>query len=405
MATVRVKNIGAVWRKELLDIVRDRRTLISMVVVPIVLIPVLMIGAGAVMASAMKNLEAQSFLVATLHPERAPRLEAAIEAVDGLDVVSVTGTPLDTVRAQVERGTYQAAVVFPEDNLNDPATQPPVIVLSRQDREKSQIAVRRLDRALDDLQAELTAERLAAYGAPASVAKPFEIVEHNLASNEQVALSALASFLPYILIIVTMTGAMYPAIDMTAGEKERGTLETLLASPVGRLEIVLGKFLAVTTTSIVSATLSLLSLFLVLAWGMSYIAAQVGETLTISLPSGGTLLAAFAMMLPLAALFASLLLTICMFAKSTREAQSYIQPLMILIIIPAMMSMLPGSEGAGGDAWTPVVNVSLAIKGILTDNYDPSFVGQTILATALYALIGITISYRTFQRESVLFRV
>ena len=396
--------IGAIWRKELLDIIRDRRTLMSMIVVPILLMPVLILGVGAVMAAAMQKLEAQNYTVAMLYPENSPRLEEALLSIENTDFVDLSGTHPDTVRSLVREGDFHAAVIFPEDDLTDADVQPPVTLISRQDREKSQIAAKRIELKLDEFQKELVSERLAQYDTPETVLEPFKIVEENLASDEQQAMSALAGFLPYILIIITLTGAMYPAIDMTAGEKERGTLETLLASPAGRLEIVLGKFMAVFTTSVVSAVLSLTSLIVMLLWGITMLASQFGAVLDMTFPSKA-ILAGFGMMLPLAALFSSLLITICLFAKSTREAQSYIQPLMFLIIIPAMMSLMPGSEGAGGDAWTPVVNISLALKGILTDNYNPSFIGQTILATVIYAGIGIFIAFKTFQRESVLFRV
>jgi sodium transport system permease protein len=404
MVSLHLDKVGAVWRKELLDIIRDRRTLISMIVIPILLLPLLMIGAGVVATSALKSLEAKELVVATVHPENSPRLEQAIAETEQITLIEMSNLPLDTIRARIETNDIQAAVVFPTENLNDPDTIPVVSVIYREDREKSSLAGRRISRRLDEFSDELVEERLIVLNVPQSVMTPLDIVEENLATDEQMILMALASFLPYILIIITFTGALYPAIDMTAGEKERGTLETLLASPAGRIEIVFGKFMAVFTTSVISGVLSVLSLMVAVVFGASWLGNSFGNELNVQMDAGA-FLAALAMILPLAALFSSLLLTVCVFAKSTREAQSYAQPLMIALIIPAMMSMMPGSENSVGSAWTPVVNVSLAIESLLTNQADPAFIGMTLLSTTIYALLGLLLTTRVFQKETALFRV
>ncbi|GBE29235.1 MAG TPA: ABC transporter permease [Bacteroidetes bacterium] len=404
MVSVRLSKVSAVWRKELLDIIRDKRTLISMIVVPILLMPVLMIGGGLVAASAMKSLQEKELVIGTVHPERSSRLENAIAESDQVTLVDLTHLPLDTIRARIETNEIQAAVVFPEDNVDSTSLIPSVTVLFREDREKSNIAAGRITRSLEDLSDEMIEERMVAYNVPESVITPFEIVEENLATDEQMILMALASFLPYILILITFTGALYPAIDMTAGEKERGTLETLLASPASRLEIVFGKFFAVFTTSVTSGVLSVLSLMVAVVYGASWLGASVGTELNVQMDAGA-FLGALAMMLPLAALFSSILLTVCVFAKSTREAQSYVQPLVFLLILPAMMSMMPGSESTMSSAWTPVVNVSLAVESLLTGQSDPAFIGITLLSTTIYAMLGIMLTARVFQKETALFRV
>ncbi|MCB2213689.1 ABC transporter permease subunit [bacterium] len=404
MALPRVEKIAAVWRKELLDIVRDRRTLMSMIVVPILLIPVMMIVGGVVAASAMKSLEAKELVIATVDSQASPRLFEALQGVDQATLVDYTGTPLDSLRARISDNWIQAAVIFPGVNLDDPSVQPTVTVMFREDREKSELANRRINKTLDAFTDELVSERLVAFNAPESVVTPFMIEEENLATDEQMILMVLASFLPYMLILITFTGALYPAIDMTAGEKERGTLETLLASPASRLEIVFGKFLAVFSTAMVSGILSVLSLTVAIVSGTSWLGSEIGQELSLEI-NAGAILGALSMMIPLAALFASILLTVCVFAKSTREAQSYVQPLVFLLILPAMMSMMPGSESTMGSAWTPVVNVSLAVESLLTDQADPTFIGITLLSTTVYALLGILLTSRVFQKETALFRV
>src|SRR5260221_359250 len=142
-----------------------------------------------------------------------------------------------------------------------------------------------------------------------------------------------------------MTGAMYPAIDLTAGEKERGTMETILSSPISRMDLVLGKFLLVFSASLATAVLSVISM------GTSF--AILGRTHLMNTSGGQTLAlnlgllsvtSVFVMALPLSFLFSAVLMTVALFAKSYKEAQSYLTPMTFLIVIPAVASMMPGVE-------------------------------------------------------------
>ena len=211
------------------------------------------------------------------------------------------------------------------------------------------------------------------------------------------------SFLPYIVILMALTGAMYPAIDLTAGEKERGTLETLLVSSVNRIDIVLGKFLTVFTASIVTATLAVGSMA-VTGMGLLGTASEVASEFNFSIEPLGVFLMVMAMV-PLGAIFASLLMTLSLFAKSYREAQSYITPLMFVVIIPAMASLMPDTELNKELAFVPVLNVSMMMKDALMGNIDPGSLVMTMVVNLVLAACGLLLVLRMFQRESVLFRI
>jgi sodium transport system permease protein len=393
------RNMLLVWRKELLDIVRDRRTLMSMIVVPLLLMPVMMFGIGALMASSMQDLESRTYSVGLVNPQAAPEVVDALRDVKKIQVVPIDSE--EELSNLITDGTLSAGVAV---RVNKDSNIPAIVIYSRKSKESSRIAGERLQSRMDDLRNELSTKWLERIGAPLAVLDPIEITSENLASSSEMAKSTLASFLPYMLILMAITGAIYPAIDMTAGEKERSTLETILASPAARSEIVLGKFLAVMTTSIISTLISLTSFFVVIGGGLRYFGMQFGETLTFSI-SAGTVLQAVALMLPLAALFSSVLIAIAINARSSREAQSYLTPLMFLIIIPAMTSMLPGSEGSAGKAWIPVVNVSLALRDALNGETDSQFFLLAVFSTLIYAALGIALTIRMFKRENVLFKV
>jgi sodium transport system permease protein len=213
--------------------------------------------------------------------------------------------------------------------------------------------------------------------------------------------------LPYLVILMCLTGAMYPAMDLTAGEKERGTMETILTSRVSRTHLVLGKFLLVLTASIATALLAVTSM------GVSSVAAA--RMFATTLPAGAkaqfklsinpsALAAVFMLIVPVAVLFSATLLAVSLFAKSYKEAQSYISPLMIVVIVPAVASLMPGVELNARLALVPILNVSLVSKEIFTGTYHWNFIAAAFLSSCLYAAVALVAAVQLFQREDVLFR-
>jgi sodium transport system permease protein len=404
MLNVRGKFIGFIWRKEMLDLIRDKRTLMSMILVPLLLVPLMMLLAGSIAYMSGKDLEARKLNIAIINGDNAPTIVNVIsENGEKFNFLDLNDNVL-AAQTMLEEGDIQAVIIIGEGKIDINNPPVPVTVMAMKNKEVSSIALRKIEKILNDLRDELVEARIQSIGAPENILNPFEIITENIASDDQMVAAALGSILPYVLILMTITGAMYPAIDMTAGEKERGTIETLLASPAKRIEIVFGKYFAIMTASIVSAIISLTSMALVTSYGTTLLGSQLGESLNFSIKLGPLFLA-IAMMIPLAAFFSALLMTIAIFAKSTREAQSYLTPVMMLVIIPAMMSMMPGSEASAQQAWIPVVNVSLVMRDILNSSIDPVNLGITLLSTTLYALVMIFLTVKVFERESVLFRV
>jgi sodium transport system permease protein len=204
-----------------------------------------------------------------------------------------------------------------------------------------------------------------------------------------------------------MTGAMYPAIDLTAGEKERGTIETILCSPVSRTHLVLGKFLMVLTASLCTAILAMTSM------GVSFGAVKKYMAVTITFKADNPLnftigikaiSAVFLMVLPLAVLFSAALLAIALMAKSYKEAQSYLSPLVIVVVIPAVAALMPGVEINTRMLLIPVLNTSLVCKDIVSGTYHWDNIGTIFVSSCVYAAAALFIAVKLFQREDVLFR-
>ena len=209
---------------------------------------------------------------------------------------------------------------------------------------------------------------------------------------------------------------MYPAIDLTAGEKERGTMETILCSPIGRLDIVLGKFLMVLTASLATVVFTLLSMGLTLLVAGNFLGAAFGaDAAAAASSSGGSsgviallnplgLVGMVAMIIPFAVLISAAQLAICLFAKSYKEAQSYVSPLIIVIIMPAVVGMLPGVELDLGLALLPVLNLSLVSKEMVSGVFNWHYIGLIFGSSCIYAAAALWWCVRMFNREDVIFR-
>ena len=407
------KHIVTVYLKELKDSLRDRRTLISMIVVPTLLMPVILFGVGMIMKKVVKKAQDEATALVIVGGADSPGVVAALKAEKKFKVVE----PTMDYRKMVSEKRVRLAVEIPEGfeaALKD-GTAKTVMLYHYEGEMKSGMGVGEVDRFFRTLREKTVETRLVDRGLSPDLIKPFEIKRQNVAPPEKVGGNIIGGLVPYIIIILCFTGAMYPAIDLTAGEKERGTMETLLCSPVHRVNIVLGKFLMVMTASIATIALTLVSSAVSLIVGGTMLMGQAGAAKVAGAAgSGGAgfipiidpagILGVFAMIAPAAMFFAALLLTISLFAKSYKEAQSYVSPLIIVVIMPAMMGMLPGIELTAKTAVIPILNLSLVCKEMLSGVWHWNYIALIFGSTALYAAVAVALCVKMFNREDVIFR-
>jgi sodium transport system permease protein len=197
-------------------------------------------------------------------------------------------------------------------------------------------------------------------------------------------------------------GSMYPAIDLAAGEKERGTLETLLTIPVSRLEILLGKFCVVVITGLTSAVISIIGIFISLRQ-VNELPAELLNSVTGFLEPRSVILLV-TLLIPVSIFFAALLLSVSFYAKSFKEAQSIISPMTILIIIPAFIGLLPGMNLNVKTALIPILNVSLAAQEILAGKTPIFLLAEVFFSLMVLAFASLLICTRLFEREDTIFR-
>ncbi len=402
-------SIATIYLKELKDSLRDRRTLISMIVIPTFVMPVLIFGVGKIMTKTFTKARAETPTVAVVGSGDSSAAELLRES-GKFNVVDAG----EDWRTRISDKELRAAVEVPGDfeaaGWRD-GRQHRVVIYHYEGELKSGLAAGELDKFFRELRERTVAERLEERSLPATLVRPFDIVRENVAPPEKVGGNLFGGLVPYLIIILCFTGAMYPALDLTAGEKERGTMEALLCSPVGRADIVLGKFLMVLTGSVGAMALSLVSLALT--------AGAAG----LLLPGGGAgagggdgggmiptidplgLLGVVAMVLPAAVFFSAVIFTVALFAKSYKEAQSYVAPMMIVVIMPAMVGMLPGIDLNLQLALVPILNLSLVCKEMLSGVWNWHYIALIMGSTAAYAAGALMLAVKMFKREGVIFRM
>ena len=399
-------SVGVVYRKELTEALRDRRTLISTIIVPLLLFPVMIVGFSSVASMLVDKAKGESPKVIILGGADSPAVIADLKQVKNIDIVP----PVDNWKDLVINKEVRAVVDIPPGFDSDivEQKQETIKIYTYEGELKSGIAAGKIEKHLNEYRDTVVKDRLAAKNLPAAVLQPFAVKQQNVAPPEKVGGATIGGLIGYMVILLCFTGAMYPAMDLTAGEKERGTMETILSSPISRGDLVLGKFSLVLNASLATAALSVISM------GVSFWAAQRSHALNFGDPADpntlqikiglSAALSVFLMALPIAVLFSAALLTISLFAKTYKEAQSYLTPMTFLVVIPAVAAMLPGVELTPKLALVPILNVSLLCKELVSSTYHWHYIAIIFASTCVYAAAALFIAIKMFQRESVLFR-
>jgi sodium transport system permease protein len=399
-----LRNIAIVYRKELREALRDRRTLISSLLVPLVLFPLLTAGLGAVVSVLIGKAKEEVPAVMILGGEDSPGVVQELRDSKKIKIVPTK----DNWKDQIIDKQIRAAIEIPAGFEAGLASQRPVtlIIHNYEGDLKSSIATGDVQKSLEAYRDRIVHDKLEARNIPESFLKPFAIKEHNVAPPEKVGAAAFGGVIGYMVILLCLTGSMYPAMDLTAGEKERGTMETILSSPIARVDLVFGKFFLVLTAALVTAALSVTSMgvsFAVLEHLHAF--DQAGpDAAQLQLHIGlTTVLSIFIMVLPVAVLFSAGVMTVALFAKSYKEAQSYISPLMFVVIVPAVAAMLPIDLDAKL-ALVPILNASLLCKELVTGTYHWNYIAIIFFSMCIYAAAALFLAVKMFQREDVLFR-
>ncbi|MCG7561717.1 ABC transporter permease [Pseudoalteromonas sp. McH1-42] len=396
--------------KELRELLRDRKTLFFVIALPIVIFPVLFAFVAFLTSKAALEAEQKVHTYFVVNEDYAPTFSDTLfyhrsfkryEGEAQLDSVSALR---DAVRQGIiDVGIYIPAA--PDKQLAQGEQSRFQVVFN--DAQSINYIYSRIKKVIDTYSAKLTEQALSELGVDTdkqgAVLQPVLMEKVDTADRRENIGEKIGAFIPYMLIPLVLMGASYPAIDLGAGEKERGTLETLLLTPLTRTQLVLGKFLTILISSIACAlvTVSSMSIWIGLASGFGALDSILSAFASVT---QWDFLLIFALLLPVAMMLSSLVLAISIYARSFKEAQNYMGPLSMLVFVPIVVSVLPNMALNAKTAWIPITNVALAIKEIVKGTVDYQAVGMIFLASILLAAALLACCVRWFSREEVLFR-
>jgi sodium transport system permease protein len=390
----------AIYRKELLDCIRDKRTIISVLVLPMLLYPLLMIGFSSMITRQERKLESQRmnyFLEDRVNNDDTRMISDSLSRTPFMFRTDKTGD----LRKLIGDHTVNAAIILERcDSLSAlyPGYRATIVYDGSDDR--SRLAHDRMKMIMEKLEKRMVSERLAELSLSTRILDAVATKDENTADPNRMLGFAIGKFLPYLLIMLTVSSGMVIASDIMAGEKERRTLETLLVSGARRNELVTGKFFTVITFSFATVVCNLFSIYL----SMTQMMGKEVDLSKFHLPLGSFALF-FVAMLPFISLMGALVLMVSTFSRNMKESQSYLSPIMIGCMVLSFAPMLPGVEMNAAFSLIPVVNIALLFKEIVLGQFNLLHYSMVIGSTLLLDVAAIWGMVRIFNQESMLFRV
>ncbi|MEC9260885.1 MAG: ABC transporter permease [Pseudomonadota bacterium] len=394
-----------VMLKEIKELLRDRKTLFFMVALPILVFPLLI---GVVMffaGQAVDKAENKVLDYAVVGAQYAPALVEDLAASDLFNQVMIDEG--EDIATFVKSEQADFVLVIP-DNFSEDALQSGQIELSLYLNDAGLNMVRRRLDKIVDVYAERSQQKAFASleldeSQQQALIEPIVIKKVDVADKRENWGEKIGGMIPYFIFMLCLQGAMIPATDLGAGEKERGTLETLLISPIERHKLVLGKFL---TIALAGATSALITVSSMAVWGLVISQGMAIKMVSefMSAINAIDFVLMFLMLVPVVAIFSAVLLSLSIYARSFKEAQGYMTPLVFAVIVPVMLAMLPGVELKGGWAWVPLTNVALAIKELIKGTMDYFQLFAIFSSTAVIAGALLYFCVFWFNKEKVLFR-
>ena len=426
MLSVRWAIVATIFGREVRDQLRDRRTLFMIFVLPILLYPIL----GISVVSLTSAFERKPRTIVVVGADRLPASPALLNGPrDGFDpetlavpeegrLLRVQAEPAGTrwaepaYRREALRSYLADAVLIIPPDLNEQlgrGGRPSLAIVANTADEQSRATARAVREVVDNWTRAIVAGRLKADNKSSTYAEPVEVVAEDVATVAEAGGTVWARVFPFLLVMMALTGAFYPAVDLCAGEKERGTMETLLLSPASREEVVLGKFLTVMVASMGTALLNLLSMGLT-GWQLAgQLAAQSsvggGRPMLVapSLASAGWMVL---LLVPLAAFFSAVCLALAVLARSMKEGQYYMTPLYMVALPLIFATLAPGIKLDLFTSLVPITGVSLLLRALMQGDYASArrFALPVLVPLMVYAAIALRWAVDQFRRESVLFR-
>lgn len=395
------RNIRLLFGKEIIGALRDRRTLFLTVFFPLIFYPLILGVISHFSATQQTQLEATTPAVLVVDHAKDSTFLDELRKTSAFDPIFETDKPQGL--ADLKGGLGQVLMTV-EKSSGGPGLGLDITLSYDQTDQLAVIAAGRVRDFLQTYLKSVLQGKLDALGLSYNdLTPPLQVTVENTASGSSLGRLILSRLLPYFVVLAILTGAMGLGAEITAGEKERGTIATLLVSQLSRTQIVLGKFLTVLAISLVSSLLSAVGLLIgIRFFGGGLVPGSGAESgFSLSLPAFGWILV---VLVPLAVIIAALVIIVGSYARTQKEASTYLLPIYMVIVLVGLVSMTGGMSFQGLRFLIPIANALYALQEIILSGLHVSHLLYTLAANVVCGGLLIAASIRLFKREAVLFR-
>ena len=393
------KIIKQLFKKEMLDVLRDKKTVLMMVVVPLVVYPLIMILTMGVMSSVSQDMAKSTYNVC-ISGDKQEEYAGLIEGVEG-ESYSIKLIECDDAEVALMNGKIDAYLTIEETEDSDEIK---IQYLSASSR--SNYAVDVVLGILEDYENTKTENMLVEAGLePDQILNPVKVSYIDKSTAEESTGNLLGSILPFMLVVSILMGTMYPAIDTTSGEKERGTLETVLTLPVTSRELIFSKFLAVGLFGIASAILNLLSMCGVMAYMINMMESMGADNFA-GIDIGKfvpAIIVGVLCVFAFAIFISAVSMCVCAFAKSYKEANNYITPVMLVVMLATFVSFIPSIELTSTMSLVPVANLCLLLRDLLVFKFNYINILLVLFSNIIYGVVSVLVLGRIYNSEAIMF--
>lgn len=390
-----MRDLSIIVKKELTELLRDKKTIINSIILPTLLLPILMFGAFKVTTMIQESNQQKKIRLGVAN---APADFMGLVAKDSLNQIKVYAADEDFT-SFINKDSVQSVVVFPSDWKTSIDSLSTVTVNVYRNGTKDNVNGR-VSNLLETYSSQLKEERIALLNIPTEKMTP--MVQNYVEVSEQKELigKRIGGFVPYIFILTMWGGCLLAAIDLVTGEKERKTIETTLSLPVSKFSVLMGKAIVASLLGFIPALLNLIGLIV----GLNFIA-DIPDTFKMALTemlNPQSIVLILLLLIPFSLFLSGLIIALVAGATSFKEAQSKASPIIILIIIPLVMALIPGVEFTWATVFIPVLNIGLGVKEIMAGTINIGMYTAMLLSLTAFAVAAIYFSYKKFSDESAI---
>ena len=398
------------WRvlinKELKHLFRDTKTIVQTVVVPTFITPVL-IGAIFWYISSIAQEETVKTYDIAYSGDISNQIYDEIEETDRFTIVPIDS--LDNLKLSVQDDSSDIGIYIDDEFNLEPSINSTVkVMVFYKDLDTFSQAKDILMNIINDYEKDIISTRLNDLNIDENILDPIDLEEEDLTTDKEFAGTFIGALIAFLFIAYILQGSMYPAIEMGAGEKERGTMETLISTNISSVEIIIGKMFSITLSAVITAIFSTLGFILPLIVVFLYFGDSIPDTffnIVSAIVNPLAILGIFSMLVPLSIFMGALMLAVSVYSKNPKEAGLLLGNLMIFFFAPAYLPLInPGLEIDLVGSLIPCFSLALHTNALISDNLDPFLFSVTIFSTIVYSLISIYVTYIMFDDEKVIFR-